>query len=362
MPFIEVDLGLDHGQAGTLFLFIALGYFIALMASGYFSSRLKHRNTIVLSAVTLGLAFLATSLSHSVCGLRLGVLVMGMAAGLYFPSGMATITSLFQSQHWGKAIAVHELAPNLALVTAPLLSEILLPRFSWNGTLALVGLASLGLGLAFMRFGRGGEFPGQAPAFGFLRTLSAQPVFWIMVVLFSLGISSTVGLYAMLPLFLISERGMDPDWANTIVALSRVPTLGTALLGGWVADRVGPKKTMIWFLLLTGIATLLLGLAPPSWTVVLVFLQAMMSVSFFPAALAALSSIGLAGNRNVVISFTIPFAFLAGAGATPALIGMLGKEGAFGWGIGLVGVFMIVGTVLSIFLKLPHQQLVGSKE
>ncbi len=355
MPVIEGDLKLDHGQAGILFLLISVGYFIALMASGYVSSRLKHKYTIVVSSAAVGLALLATAYSPGLGGVRLGILVMGMAAGLYFPSGMATITSLFRSQHWGKAIAVHELAPNLAFASAPLLSEMLLGWTSWRGVLALAGMASLLLGAAFARFGRGGEFAGEAPAFGFLHKLCQQPFFWMMLVLFGLGIGSTTGVYSMLPLFLVSERGMEPDHANTIVALSRLPTLGMALVSGWVADRVGAKRTMACFLASTGIMTLLLGLAPGEWTVFIVFLQAMLAVCFFPAALAALSSIGLAGSRNLIISFTIPFAYLMGAGATPAIIGMFGQAGSFAWGISLTGVLITMGAMLSGLLKLPGQ-------
>ena len=359
MPVIEGDLKLDHGQAGILFLLISLGYFVALLASGYVSSRLRHRNTIVLSSVAVGLALVATAFSPSLGGVRFGMLIMGMAAGFYFPSGMATITSLFRSQHWGKAIAVHELAPNLALAVAPLLSELLLGRISWRGALALVGLASLLLGVAFARFGRGGELAGEAPAFGFLGVLFREPAFWIMLVLFGLGISSTVGVYSMLPLFLVWERGMEPNSANTIVALSRLPTLGMALMSGWVADRIGAKRTMTYFLLCTGIMTLLLGLAPDAWTVYIVFGQAMLAVCFFPAALAAISAIGLAGSRNVVISFTVPFAYLVGAGATPAMIGVFGQAGSFAWGISLTGSFIMMGAVLSAFLKLPAQRFEG---
>ena len=357
MPVIEGDLKLNHGQAGILFLLISMGYFVALLASGYVSSRLRHKNTIVFSSVAVGLALLATAFSPSLWGVRFGILIMGMAAGFYFPSGMATITSLFRSQHWGKAIAVHELAPNLALAVAPLLSELLLGRISWRGALALVGLASILLGVAFARFGRGGEFPGEAPAFEFLGVLFREPAFWIMLVLFGLGISSTVGVYSMLPLFLVWERGMEPNSANTIVALSRLPTLGMALMSGWVADRIGAKRTMTYVLWLTGIMTLLLGLVPDAWTVYVVFFQAMLAVCFFPAALAAVSAIGLAGSRNVVISFTIPFAYLVGAGATPAMIGGFGQAGSFAWGISLTGSFIMMGAVLSAFLKLPTQRI-----
>ena len=362
MPVIEADLKLDHAQAGILFLLIASGYFVTLMASGYLSSRLGHKHTIALSSAAVGIALVATAFSPSLWGIHLGLLIMGMAAGLYLPSGIAIITASFRSQHWGRAIAVHELAPTLAFAVAPLLSDLFLEWVSWRGAVALVGLISLLLGLAFACFGRGGEFPGEAPAFGFLRALSRKPVFWIMLVLFGLGISSSVGLYTMLPLFLVTERGMDLDHANTVVALSRIPSLGMALLSGWVADRFGTKKTMTGVLFFSGLMTLLLSLAPNTLTVPVVFLQAMLAVCFFPAALAALSSIGLSGSRNVVISFTIPFAFLAGAGAIPAMIGLFGNAGSFASGIGLTGALVMMGAVLSGFLRLPSPESVGGRK
>jgi NNP family nitrate/nitrite transporter-like MFS transporter len=125
-----------------------------------------------------------------------------------------------------------------------------------------------------------------------------------------------------------------------------------ALLSGWIADIIGPKKTMIRVLLLTGTMTMLLGLADHTWSVLFVFCQAMLASCFFPPAFATLSSLGLSSSRNLVVSFTVPFGFLAGAGGTPTLIGMLGKEGMFGWGISLVGALIIMGALLAGFLRL----------
>ena len=39
MPVIEADLGLDHAEAGSLFLLISAGYFVSLLGSGFLSSR-----------------------------------------------------------------------------------------------------------------------------------------------------------------------------------------------------------------------------------------------------------------------------------------------------------------------------------
>ncbi|MGA7877442.1 MAG: MFS transporter [Desulfoferrobacter sp.] len=351
MPSIEADLGLNHSQAGSLFLFIAAGYFVTLMGSGFISSRITHRRTIILSATIVGLAFVGTSLSDSLAGMRIGLLVVGMATGLYLPSGIATLTSLISSQHWGKAVAVHELAPNLAFVLAPLVAELFLHWFSWRAVLAWVGTSSFCIGSAYALFGRGGDFFGEAPSLNSLRSLFRDRKFWIMIVLFSLGIGGSVGVYAMLPLYLVDGRGMDPSWTNTVVATSRIIPLGMSLLSGWAADRFGKTRTIAFVLLFTGLLTVLLGIVPISWVVIVVFLQPMLSVCFFPAALAALSSIGPSSARNVVVSFTIPMSFLLGAGAIPSLIGFLGNMGSFALGIVAAGSLMMMGAFLTHYLE-----------
>jgi len=356
MPTIETELGLNHSEAGSLFLVIAAGYFVTLTGSGFVSSRITHRKTIILSTITVGLAYFATSLSNSMMGMSVGLLVVGMATGLYLPSGIATLTSLVSYQHWGKAIGVHELAPNLAFVLAPLASEILLQWFSWRTVLMLVGMSSLSIGISFAFFGRGGEFPGEALALKSLRLLCHQRDLWIMIILFSLGIAGTMGIYAMLPLYLVNERGIDLAWTNSIVAVSRIVPLFMGLLSGWAADRFGTITTIKFVLLLTGVMTVLLGIVPGWWVVIIVFLQPMLAVCFFPAALAALSSIGPANARNVVVSFTIPLSFLVGAGAIPSLIGLSGSAGSFAMGIAFTGTLMTAGAALTRYLESTQQE------
>ncbi|MFP3871104.1 MAG: MFS transporter [Syntrophobacteria bacterium] len=355
LPTIEKDLGVSHGEAGSLFLFISIGYFVSLVASGFVASRFMHRKTIIFSAAGIGIALLGISFSNSLPGICLGLLLLGLTAGLYLPSGIASLTSLVSPGQWGKAIAIHELAPNLGTVTAPLVSEALLQWFSWRGILAVLGVASVLVGIAFGRFGKGGEFPGEAPGIDFIKSLFARPSFWIITVLFGLAISGSLGVYAMLPLYLVTERGFDRYWANTLVALSRVSGLAMAFLAGWATDRFGPGRIMAVALLLTGIMTGLLGLVPDYWIVIIVFLHPMLAVSFFPAGLAALSCIGPRSSRNVGISLAIPFAFLFGAGAIPAGIGVMADAGSFSFGLVLVGACMLAGFFLSIRLRLPDE-------
>ena len=351
MPAMEQDLGLSHGQAGSLFLMISAGYFITLAGSGFVSSRLNHRRTIILSTLALGLAMLLVSLGRTLGEIRAALVLVGLGAGLYLPSGIATLTTLVSQKNWGKAVAIHELAPNLGLVLAPVVSEAFLGWSSWRTILALLGLASMASGAAFVLLGRGGRFPGQAPGPAVVKVLVSRPSFWIMMSLFSLGIGASLGVYAMLPLYLVAERGFDRGWANTLIALSRISGLFMALLAGWAADRLGQRRGMETTLLTAGLATVLLGAGRESWLAAMVFLQPALAVCFFPAGFAALSRIVPPEMRNLAVSLAIPLAFLLGGGALPAGIGLMGEAGNFALGIALSGALILAGPVLVRFLK-----------
>jgi NNP family nitrate/nitrite transporter-like MFS transporter len=351
MPSVESDLAISHAEAGSLFLTISLGYFFSLLGSGFISSRLTHKQTIILSALTLGLALLSTSLCSALWSMRLGVFMLGIAAGPYLPSAIATLTTLFKSRQWGRAIAIHELAPNLSFVLAPLICEAVLSWYSWRAVFKVLGIGALLVSLVFARFGRGGEFHGESLRYASFRNLLSKPVFWVMVVLFSLGISSTLGIYAMLPLYLVTEHGLTRNWANTLIALSRVAGIGVTLAGGWATDRFGPKRVLRIVFILTGLMTIFMGLAPTSWITAAVFLQPIMAVCFFPAGLAALSLVSSSKERSIAVSLTVPLAFMVGGGVTPTLIGFIGDVNSFGSGIALVGGAILLGSFISGYLK-----------
>lgn len=355
LPTIEKDLGFSHGDAGSLFLFLSIGYFISLLGSGHISSRITHRKTISVSAIAVGTALSLISFSKSLFAMRCCVFLLGISAGTYLPSGITTVTSLVNPKHWGKAVAVHEIAPNLSFVLTPLLVEMLLHWFIWRNILFLIGIVSVIMGFAFAHFAKGGNFLGEAPNFSSIKTIIEIPAFWILIFLFGLAITGSLGIYNMLPLYLVTEHGLSQEWANSLVGISRISTLGMAFLAGWATDRLGPKTIMVSVFFITGILTLLLGIVSTNWIAIVVFLQPMLAVCFFPAGFAALSSISTPENRNVAISLTIPIAFVLGGGAIPALIGIMADKGYFAWGISLSGALIMTGFFLSFFLKLSEK-------
>jgi NNP family nitrate/nitrite transporter-like MFS transporter len=285
-------------------------------------------------------------------GIRWGLILLGLAAGLYLPSGIATVTSIVLSpRDWGKAIAIHELAPNLSIMAAPLIAEGLMLWFPWRGVVALIGAAAVVAGMAFIRLGKGGQSRGETPSPQTLRLLFAQPAFWVMMALFSLAIGASFGVFTMLPLYLVAERGFERSAANQLVAFSRLAGPVVVFVAGWTADKVGPKRALGGILLATGMATALLGMVRGAWIVPVMFLQPMLALCFFPAGFAALANIGPPDARNVAVSFSIAVAFLVGGGAIPAGIGMMGEKGSFALGFVLVGVLLAGGVIILRYLR-----------
>jgi len=356
MPAVEGDLKIGHDEAGSFFFLITLGYCVGLFFSGFVSSRLKHRRAIILSSFAVGGALFFVGATHHLWGIRSGLFLLGLAAGFYLPSGISTLTSLVSQRHWGKAIAIHELAPNLGFIVAPLLTEVLLRWCSWQGILIVIGVASLMAGAVFALWGKGGNFSGEAPNLRTLKSLLKEPSLLLMMAFFSLGVGASFGVYSMLPLYLVSERGMDRTWANTLLALSRISPLATSFLAGWMVDRLGVKQTLKAVFLTAGLATAMIGIAPVAWILPVIFLQPILATAFFPAGFAVLARIGSPHIKNVAISLTVPLGFLIGGGAGTAGLGLAGEAKLFFLGFIVLGGFISGGAGLVRYLKLADEK------
>jgi MFS family permease len=125
------------------------------------------------------------------------------------------------------------------------------------------------------------------------------------------------------------------------------------VLGGWVSDRLGPKRTMVVSLIVTGALTLLLGFVADNWISAAVIIQPALAVWFFPAGFAALAVLAPPQARNLAVGFTIPFGFLIGGGAIPTFIGVMGDAQLFSLGFVITGLLITAGGIIALSLKLP---------
>ncbi len=351
LVFIIEDFELTKAQAGELFLLLSLGYSIGLLGSTFISSRLDHRKVVIISALGIGVCLCLAALSPSIVLLRLSLLAAGLFGGLYFPSGFSILSSTVHPRHWGKAIAIHEIAPNLSFVLAPLLAEIFIRTgLGWRWMLIFVSIYALIAFLLFRRFSRGGNERSQPPNFSGYLSVVTTPAFWVLVLFFSLAIGSTQGVFAQSPLYLITAHDFEPGFVNYLLSLSRVSGIFLVFCAGLLVDRLGVKRALRIFMTLTGLCTVSLGMLQGNWLVAAVILQPTMACCYFPAGFAALSRSFSLESRPVAISLIVPSAVLTGGGLIPTMLGFFGDKDMFGMGFVLLGIVIVLSVAAVPFL------------
>jgi NNP family nitrate/nitrite transporter-like MFS transporter len=348
---IEAHYGMSHAEGGALFLVISAGFSVSILLSGFVAEKLHHRSTVLLSVLGVAAALTIMGLAPPKPLFYVALLLLGAGTGLYGPSGIAMLTGVSNARHWGKALALHEVGPILGFFAAPVLAQVAIAHGSWQLLFLAVALGSGALALLFSRFAEGGRFPGAAPNPRNLMAIWSIGRFWIIALFFVLAVGLEIGVYAMLPTFLIEERGLSPALTNTIVGISRLSALVLVFSSGWLADRLGSTVLIGAVALLSGAATVAIGFATGVPLIVAVLLQPMLVAAFFPAGLIELSHLSPAENRNLTIATVVPLANLFGAGLVPSGMGILAEHGLFWAGFVAVGGLMLGAAALVPLLR-----------
>ncbi len=356
LPSIEKNLDLSHAQAASFFLFITIGFSGMIILSGFIASWISHRMTILLSMLIAVPATVLIAASSSSAGIRVGLILLGIGAGLYPPSGIPTITSLVEQKDEGKVLALHEIGPNLGLVIAPIIVAFLLHAISWRWILVIVSSMGLIIGTLFLIFARGGDFHGEPPVFYNASIILSRRSFWIATCLLAMGAGASIGVYSIMPTYLVAERGLDQSLVNTLVGLSRVSGLLVIFFVGALVDRVGAQKFIFAVIFFSGVVTVLMSVKSQGVLIAAVFVQPVLITSFFPAFFTAASRIAPRRVHNLTISFLLPIGYSFAAGVLPVLLGILGDRASFASGFLAYGIVLIAASVLPFFLDLREDE------
>jgi predicted MFS family arabinose efflux permease len=339
---IRDEFGMSLAQAGSVFFIIYLGYSPAMLASGYLAARLRHRGCVVLSLVLNAAGLVIAALSGSFGVLAAGLFLTGVGSGIYPPSGMAAIAEVVSPARRGFAIAVHELGPNIALFAAPLVALALHGRLGWRGILLVIVCANLLGAFLYSRQTIGGNTRGRSPRFDRLRAVVRLKEAWFILALFTAAQCALQGLFAILPMYLVVTRGLDPDTVNKLVSVSRISGILLLPVAGTLADIFGARRVILTVFTVSGVATVFVGLTGGLALAVSVIAQPALMTAFYPAALVIITNLGPPESQNVTYSVIISIAVFAGNGIMPLFFGWLGDLGVQSAGFSvLAGILLI---------------------
>ncbi len=339
----------NHARASGIFTFMSAGYGISVILSGLFSGGIGYKRSIVVCLALLSVLNFLIPLVQNFYVLYLFAFMLGFAHGLYIPSAIPLITEYYAEKNWGKAISIHDTGASMAIFATPFVALGLLQFFPWRGIFVVYGAVFFVCLLVFMFVATEVKIVNRSRAV--FRDIIKIPSLWYMTIVWVFGAGANLGIYAITPLYLTKELGLSIDYANTILGISRLVSIGVAVACGFIVDRFSLGKMMFFMMVITGIFTVLLGAAPVRYTGVLLFFQAFFVTGFFPIGLVAIARTFVREMRGLATGMIIAAGFFMGGGVVPWLLGVSGDLYSFRLGITLLGVLTILASPLIFRLK-----------
>ncbi|MEW6669225.1 MAG: MFS transporter [Thermodesulfobacteriota bacterium] len=332
LPVIEDEFGISHALAGSLILFMSLGYAISLVLSGFLSPRMGYKRTILFSHLLIAFALMGLRYAGTYSSVGILCLVTGLGAGLYLPCAIPLLTHIFSRENWGKAIVLHDSAAPVSILSVPLLVALSSAWVPWRDLFLILGVVFL---VSIAAFGLLAPSPAvQHEDRKVFSRVICRKNFWFMAVLWIFASATSLGFYQIIPLFLVKERGFALDAANSVLGLTRIGSLVIAILAGFLADRYGGKRILMIAFLTTGLSTM--AVAAVTWTPALVgllFLQASFNTAFFPVGLMAVSMMTAPSERSAFTGAVVAAGVIFGFGLTPPTLGAIADHWSFQMGI-----------------------------
>lgn len=350
LPIFEKQLGISHALSGSTFLSLAVGYTCSLVVAGWITPRIGYKRSIVGGFFLLTLALAALVLVKAYGHLIAVAFFLGLGAGIYLPCALPVLTSSISPDKWGKAIAFHETAASFSILAAPLLVAAALALTGWKALVLALCVLCLAVTLVFMV--RLQEPPQQGKGKRTFSLVFRRREFWVISAVWSFAAAGGLGLYNLIPLFLVNEKGLTLDMANTLFGFSRVSGLVLIFLSGLFMDKFGVKLVLFTSLLASGLATVGLAVAESfPFLIGMLVMQATFIPVFFPAALVAVSKLTDISDRSAFAGATVAIAVVFGTGVAPSLVGILADFHGFAAGFFWQGALTVLVCPLIAFLR-----------
>jgi len=345
LPSLETELGITHARAGGIFTFIFLGYGLGLVLAGSLQRWFSSRRLLIFGHGGLIVSLGIFSFGRTYGFLAPICLLLGFAAGIYPPCGIPLLVERFPSDTWAKIMGFHGTAPPISLLTVPLIAALLLRVASWRYVTLLfcvIGILLLPTLITFTKPPPASSPPARPD----YRSLFRDTRIWVLAILLGIAGSANIGIYAIVPLFLVTERGFTLIGANQLLGVSRIAGVGVPFIVGVVADRFGYIRTLIVIMISSGAFTILMALTHAETPLaIFLLLQTSTIIGFFGVCYALISRTAGPTNRGPAVALTMVFGAIFMA-ITPWVLGTVADHHSFGYGIMAIGFVLVFSPML----------------
>jgi len=353
---LAADLSMTTSQAGWVMTVYALSYAILSPLLVAWTGGLGRRRVIAAGLALFTFAQLVMVLAPDVQTIFIARIIAAAGAGTVTPVCAAVAAGMSAPEHRAKALATVFIGITLAQVFGVPVGSFIAYTFGWRVAFAVVILLALPcLWLIWTRVPKGLSFQ-PVSLVNLRQTLGDGPV--ILAVLFTASFLSAIWVvYTYLAPLLTQSMQWGRDGITLALLVFGVGAVIGNLLGGILADRIGPVRTLallsitqiFWLALYAGLPypePLLLGM---------IFLQSICGWSFMAAQQARLVSIA-PDSAPVVLSLNAAAIYIGaavGSGIGGVVIDWAGLP-MLGWVASVMAVFAVLHILISARVSGDH--------
>ncbi|MGX5210494.1 MFS transporter [Streptomyces violaceus] len=254
LPDIRAEYGFSLEQGGLLATNFTLGMALAGLPAGYLLDRFRRKTVLLVSIVIYSLGTMATPLATGFADMTLYRVVSGFGEGMQSAAIFAAMGAFFVHRR-GLAFGVIGVGYSVGVFIAPLIGvELMSMHGTWHSPFYLFGTAGLLIAAASLFLVKAGLTEHSVERVASTKTYEYMPVSAYNRNTIALTVHSVVsgvavyGFLGLYPTYLISSLHYSAGQAA--LAMSFLGFGGmTAVLGGWLGDRVNQRNLLILSLL-----------------------------------------------------------------------------------------------------------------
>jgi NNP family nitrate/nitrite transporter-like MFS transporter len=350
LPILQKEFAINQAMAGGLMFFAAAGGTLALGLTGHIVLRVGYKRLIAWSFMLAAGALVGLHYAGTYASFACFLFLFGVGGGFYLPCAVPILTTVFDRTNWGKAIAVHETAAGFSILSIPFLVALALGIMPWRSIFLVLAGAFFVMILLFWRVGP--DPPIQRKRGVSLSALLSRADFWIVMAIWVASGIGVMGVYNIIPLFLVNEKQMAIETANQLLSLSRVGGFSGQISLGFFMDRLRTKNVLTFLIVASGLSAIGLAAVQAHWLLaIMLVLQGTFCVVFFPVGIVAISKLTQTEERSLYTGVIMAVSGIICMGFAPALFGAIADAWSFQIGIYLLGLGTLAVSPLVFMLK-----------
>jgi len=353
-PAIAASMGLGPTEVGLILTINGLGAGLAYIPAGIFADRSTRPGYLMLlSFWWVAIGYFSATLAPGFWSVTLLLAFAVMGDAFWHPIATGVLVKEMPKRR-AQVLGIHAVGGSIgAEVLGPLATGFLLGFFDWQTSLQILVIPAVLMGFLFVPIAkRIGSTAGKKVSAINLKGLARHwlngpgKLLILTMILYNLSFMAILG---MTPLYLQSEHGLSPFYAGLIFATMLL--IGTIFqpIAGKYTDRRGRKPLIVITLVLSSLFAALAGLSTGlGWVMAGLLPAAALLTSMRPVVLAA--AVDYSGKSEAT-TLGIVFTVLDGVGMLGALFAGLIGEFSLNYAFLLAAGFAMASALICMLLS-----------